>query len=245
MSTTAPQGQNRPRHRMIDRMATILDAAARSSDGLTLSEFARVIGAPVSSTQGLVNGLVATGFLDERDRSYTLGGAPYLLNLIAGRRFVSQVTSEALDELRAATGLTATLAIAVGWNAFYVDHSSSDQRWAYVAENYVRRALIQSSSGLVLMAGMEKRDVWTYLRSLPESEAWRIERYFQLLPEIERDGVCVAPRVAPDGDAVSVAIRERGRIVGAVGLGGSVEEIAERTEELVALLTARAAEWAV
>jgi len=92
---------------------------------------------------------------------------------------------------------------------------------------------------------MEKRDVWTYLRSLPESEAWRIERYFQLLPEIERDGVCVAPRVAPDGDAVSVAIRERGRIVGAVGLGGSVEEIAERKDELVELLTARAEDWAV
>ncbi|MCU1513329.1 MAG: IclR family transcriptional regulator, partial [Microbacteriaceae bacterium] len=68
---------------MVDRVAVILDAVARSRQGLTLTELSKAADAPVSSTQGLVNGLVATGFLEERSRSYILGTAPYLLNLLA------------------------------------------------------------------------------------------------------------------------------------------------------------------
>ena len=70
---------------MIDRVAAILELVARSGAGLTLTAVAKALNAPVSSVHGLLNGLVAVGYLDERDRIYTLGTAPYLLNGIAGR----------------------------------------------------------------------------------------------------------------------------------------------------------------
>ena len=40
---------------------------------------APLIQSPTSSAQGLVNGLVSTGFLIEDERRYRLGPAPYLL----------------------------------------------------------------------------------------------------------------------------------------------------------------------
>lgn len=63
------------RHRTIDRAAQILEFAARSQSGATLSEIAKTLGAPVSSVRGLVNGLIATGYLAEHNHRYVLGSA--------------------------------------------------------------------------------------------------------------------------------------------------------------------------
>lgn len=75
----------------MDRVAALLEAAARSREGLTLTELARTIQSPTSSAQGLVNGLVSTGFLIEDERRYRLGPAPYLLVLISGQPVMSTV----------------------------------------------------------------------------------------------------------------------------------------------------------
>src|SRR5215472_5271867 len=136
----------RPRHRMIDRMATILELAARSRHGITLTEFARELGAPVSSIQGLVNGLAATGYLDERDRRYVLGPAPFLLTRLAGRLPVTSVTHADLTALHDETRLTAVLAIVVGSDLYYVDYASADPQYAYLAEGFVRRSPIRTSA---------------------------------------------------------------------------------------------------
>lgn len=62
------QAIERPRHRMIDRVAAIMELVARSGSGMTLTAVAKALDAPISSTQGLFNGLVAVGYLDERNR---------------------------------------------------------------------------------------------------------------------------------------------------------------------------------
>ena len=229
-----PRG--RARHRTVDRIAGILELVARSRSGLTLSELAESLGAPVSSTQGLVNGLVATGYLEDRGRRYFLGSAPYLLNRLAGRAPVAAVTHADLERIHERCGLTTVLSIVVGPSIFYVDYCSSDPKFAYLAENHVRRSLIRTSGGRILLADMEKRDLWAYLRDLPEADQELVEPFLAALPEIRRTGVCASPNASVDGDGVSIAVRENGRAVAAVGIIGSHDVISRRRTELTEIL---------
>jgi DNA-binding IclR family transcriptional regulator len=229
---------------MIDRVATILDLAARSRHGITLTEFARELGAPVSSIQGLVNGLAATGYLDERDRRYTLGPAPFLLTRLAGRLPVTSVTHADLASVHEETQLTAVLAIVVGSDLYYVDYASSDPRYAYLAEGFVRRSLIRTSAGWVLLAGMERRDLWTQLSALPREDAGLVDRFLHQLPQIQRDHLVVAPGVSVEADGVSVAVTEDEQTVAAVGLMGDPREVEQRSEELIEVLARHRTQWA-
>jgi len=228
---------------MIDRVATILDLAARSGQGSTLTELARELDAPLSSIQGLVNGLVATGYLDERDRRYTLGPAPFLLIRLAGRLPVTEVTHQDLEALHAETGMTAVLAIVVGSDLYYVDYASSDPRYAYLAEGFVRRSLIRTSTGWTLLAGMERRDLWAHLGALSEADAALVDRFLRELPRIKRQGVVAAPGASVEADGVSIAVTEDGKTVAAVGLMGSHAEVAARKRELAEVLLRQRAEW--
>ncbi|MBU8813106.1 IclR family transcriptional regulator [Mycolicibacterium goodii] len=233
----------RKRHRMVDRVAGILELAARNHDGLTLTELARLLDAPLSSLQGLVNGLVAAGYLDEYDRRYRLGGAPYLLNLMAGRHLVTQVGHRELEAVHADAGLTTLLSVVVGQGVFYVDSCSSTPRYDYLAKNLVRRSLIRTSSGWVLLAGFARRDLWSYLSSLPAEEDENRERFLHELETIQETGVCAAPRISEVADGVAVAVREGGRTVAAVSVVGPHAEIRSRRDELVELLTAHRRRW--
>ncbi|TWH41264.1 DNA-binding IclR family transcriptional regulator [Rhodococcus rhodochrous J38] len=234
----------RPRHRMVDRVASILELVARSENGLTLTAIARALAAPVSSVQGLINGLVAVGYLDERDRIYTLGTAPYLLNVIAGRPPVTSISHDQLERVHAETGLTITLSTSVGDDLFYVDHVSSDPHYAYLAENRVRRSLLRTSAGWLLLADRDQRDIWAYLNSRPPTDADFVERFLHSLDELENTGVCVAPGVAVEhADGVSVALRERGRTIATLGVVGIRETIVERQDELVEICLRYATKW--
>lgn len=234
----------RPRHRMVDRVAAIMELVARSGSGLTLTAVAKALDAPISSTQGLLNGLVAVGYLDERDRVYTLGTAPYLLNVIAGRPPVTSVSTEQLAALHAETGLTTALSTDVGDDLFYVDHVSSDPHYAYIAENRLRRSLLRTSSGWLLLADREKRDLWAYLNAQPASESEFVDKFLDSVGELRETGVCVAPGVATDGgDGVSVALREKGRTIATVGVIGSRQVIMNRREELTRICLDHAIAW--
>lgn len=241
---TSGRATERPRHRMVDRVAAIMELIARSGSGMTLTAVAKTLEAPISSTQGLLNGLVAVGYLDERNRVYTLGTAPYLLNVIAGRPPVTSVSHEQLAALHSQTGLTTTLSTDVGDDLFYVDFASSDPHYAYLAENKLRRSLLRTSSGWLLLADREKRDVWAYLNSRPRGDAEYVDRFLAALDDLIDTGVCRAPGVAVDGgDGVSVALRERGRTIATVGVIGSRAEILARKDELAGACLDHATAW--
>ena len=233
----------RPGHRTVQRIAAILSHVARSQDGITLTEIARAVEAPTSSVQGFVNGLVGAGYLDERDRRYTLGPAPALLNLLAGRRSTPEVTHDQLVSLHRESGLTAMLAIGVGGDVYYVDHVSTDPRFAWLAENHARRSLIHTSSGWVLLADLDERDLWAHLRALPSAEADLIDGFLANLATIRETGICASPKVSTEGDGVAAAVTHHGRTVGAVALVGTPEEIDAQRESLVELLRAHRSGW--
>lgn len=233
----------RPRHRTVDRVAAILELVARS-EGLTLTDIAQGLDYPLSTTQGLVNGLTATGYLDERDKRYTLGMAPYLINAMAGRRPIEVVNQSEIDAIFAETGLVTVLAIAVDERVFYLHHAAEGMSYRYLTENFLPRSLLRTSSGWVLLAGMERRDLWSYLRTRPEEQEGYVEAFLAAAGDIADTGVCASPAVAERGvDGVSVAVQQNGRTVAAVGVIGSHEEIAARREELVEVLLRRRRGW--
>src|ERR671935_2575050 len=84
-SRELPTDRRRPRHRTVDRIAAIQETVASRPEGISLTQLARRMDAPVSSIQKLVNGLVATGYLAEVGRRFVLGPAPYVLSVRAGR----------------------------------------------------------------------------------------------------------------------------------------------------------------
>jgi len=233
----------RKRHRMIDRVAGMLELAARNHDGLTLTEMARLLDSPLSSLQGLANGLVAAGYLDEYDRRYRLGGAPYLLNQMAGRHLVTRVGHRELEAVHAEAGLTTLLSVVVGQGVFYVDSCSSTPRYDYLAKNLVRRSLIRTSSGWVLLAGFARRDLWSYLNTLSAEDEKNRERFLNELEAIQETGVCAAPDISDVADGVAVAVREGGRTVAAVSVVGPHAEIRGQRDRLVGLLTEHRQRW--
>lgn len=234
----------RPRHRMVDRVAAILELVARSN-GLTLTDISQNLGYPLSTTQGLVNGLTATGYLDERNKRYTLGMAPYLINAMAGRRPIELVTQAEIDEISEETGLITVLSIAVDERVFYLHSAAEGMSYQYLTENFLPRSLLRTSSGWVLLAGMDKRDLWSYLRNRPADQQEYVEAFLAAAEDIAATGICASPAVAEKGvDGVSIGVEQDGHIVAAVGVIGSHEEISSRRDELVDVLKRHRRNWA-
>ena len=77
---------------------------------------------------------------------------------------VTSVSRDQLLALHAETGLTTALSTDVGDDLFYVDHVSNDPHYSYIAENRLRRSLLRTSSGWLLLADREKRDIWARRR---------------------------------------------------------------------------------
>lgn len=234
----------RPRHRMVDRVAAILELTARS-DGMTLTDISQKLDFPLSTTQGLVNGLTAAGYLDERDKRYSLGMAPYLLSAMAGRRPVEMVTQSEIDAIFEETGLITVLAIAVDQKVYYLRHAAEGMSFQYLTENFMPRNLLRTSSGWVLLAGMERRDLWSYLRSRPDTESKYVDDFLDAAEEISKTGICATPAVAEPsgGDGVSIAVQQDGHTVAAVGVIGATEEITARRDELIETLIKHRQKW--
>ena len=241
---SSPVATNRPNHRMVDRVAAIMEAAARSRGGLTLTALASYIDAPLSSTQGLANGLVATGYLIERDRTYHLGPAPFFLTRIAGASPVDAVSSEHLQAIHTETGHTVVLAIVVGDSLYYVDHVAESARYSYLAENFIKRSLIRASSGWILLSGMSRRDLWSYLSTLsPEDEPFADE-FLDSLRQIQADQIVVAPTVSTTGiEGIATSVTSGGEIIGSVAVIGDHEEILSDADAISSILLDYRSRW--
>lgn len=234
----------RARHRTVDRISSILENVARSASPLTLSEIAHAISAPVSSCQSLVNGLVAAGYLEEDHRTYQLGMAPYLLSTMAGRRPVENVTHAMLEDVVAETGYIAVLAVMVGSNVYYLDYAASDPSFEYLAQNRLKRSPLETSAGWILLSGMEDAPLWGFLAAL-DADQEHINSFHRHFPEVRRSGECIAPGVALNGaDGVAVAVQDNsGKVVAAVSVIASEEQIAADAEHLIEVLRRHRGRW--
>lgn len=242
----AGEGAPRPHHRTVDRVAAILETVARSTVPLGLSEIAKSVGAPVSSTQSLVNGLAATGYLEEEARGFRLGLAPYFLATLAGTRPVDQVEHRMLEQIVEGTGAVAVVAVLIGGSVFYIDYAADDPSYAYLAQNRLRRSPLETSAGWVLLSGLDVETTWGQLSVGEDAGVTRdlVDAFERAYPQVRETGECVAPGVASNGaDGVAVAVRNQGQVVAAVSVIAETGHIRDHAPEILERLRAQRLHW--
>lgn len=236
----------RPHHRTVDRVVAILETVARSRKALGLSDIAKAVGAPVSSTQSLVNGLAATGYLAEEARGFRLGLAPYFVATLAGTRPVDQVTHQMLEDVVEGTGAVAVVAVLIGGSVFYIDYAADDPTYAYLAQNRLRRSPLETSAGWILLSGLDVDTTWAELASAEEEgdNQHLVDAFQRAYPALRESGECVAPGVASNGaDGVAVSVKNRDGVVAAVSVIAGEDHIQAHAEEILDRLRRHRGQW--
>ena len=230
-------------HRTVDRITQILELVSSRPEGMTLTELTRALDAPKSSVLGFVNGLVATGYLEEIDRRYALGPGPYVLTLRANRGPAGTVTHGDLVALAEESGCSVLFGIRVGGSVVYVDHIGDSARLLYVAQSKRRRPLLETAAGKVLLAEMDDESLYRYLDEHPRRDL--VDDYLNNLTSIRDTGIAINPR-SPEQITGAIGCRARdrhGRVIGAVVLA-AIADVTAQQEQLIELLIRTTNSWA-
>lgn len=200
----------------VGRIIAILDSIAGSGASASLSELAKISGAPKTSLVGLLAGLTAEACLvrDEAGR-YSLG--PRLQSLamraLAGRELVV-LTRPILEALVEATGETAVLG-AMAPDAelvTYLDRVESTNPIRYAVTVGERRDLYSTASGKALLAHFEPARLRKYLAATPR------KRFTDTTITAAADLIAELSRIRCDGLA-----RTHGeRVKGASGMAAPI-----------------------
>jgi DNA-binding IclR family transcriptional regulator len=179
-------------HRTIDRVTQILEEVVYNP-GIGFAELARALGAPRSSVHGFIRGLQANGWLYEENRRFYLGPAVYGLTIASGQIRAGQVSQEDLDALHDETGMTVFLGVEAGDDLFYVGDSGSgsDALTSFAARSNIRRELISTAGGKVLLASRPDAELDAYLRRKQAEQPELVSQFLAELPEIRKTGVAV------------------------------------------------------
>ena len=196
MVRNAPKPRAGPQS--VGRIFAILDSIAASGASASLSELAKISGAPKTSLVGLLAGLTAEACLvRDEARRYSLGPRVQSLAMraMAGRELVvlARPIFEALVE---ATGETAVLgAMAPDADLVtYLDRVESSNPIRYAVTVGERRDLYSTASGKALLAHFEPARLRKYLAAMPRKRftATTITGAADLIAElsrIRRDGL--------------------------------------------------------
>ncbi|MGI6870631.1 IclR family transcriptional regulator [Amycolatopsis sp. 3B14] len=228
-------------HRTVDRVMAILEMVAPVRHGLSLADLAERLGAPKSSVHELVNGLVATGYLVERDHRFGLGSAPFILTLNGNRVAAQDIDRELLPRIHKEVGCSVLIGIQVGMSLVFVDHIGDEPALEFAARNHSRRSLYGSASGKIILANLPVREMDSLLLSASSAEQPEVDRFLAELPEVRATGLAYNPgRTVPGIYSVATALRRSdGELIGAVcalgpaDLQDSLPEIGRRIQELL------------
>ncbi|MCE0761905.1 helix-turn-helix domain-containing protein [Pseudonocardia kujensis] len=223
-------------------MAAILESVAPVRQGLTLAALAERLGAPKSSIHELVNGLVATGYLVERDHRFGLGPAPFVLSLNGNGVAAQDIDRDLLPRIHAEVGCSVMIGIQVGMSLVYIDQIGDEPALEFAARNHSRRSLYSTASGKIILASMPAREMDALLHSATSAEQPEVDRFLSELPEIRATGLAYNPGVTvPKIFSVATALRRSdGELVGAVcairpeRLRDDLPRIGSRIQELLA-----------
>ncbi len=227
-------------HRGVHRTVAILEAVAHTDDGLTLTEIAHKLDAPVSSVQQLVNGLVAVGYLTADARRFTLGPGAYALTMNVDWSSVAPLSHELVESLSVELDCTIVLGVLVGDNLMYFDEAGEDPAINYYARSRARRPILTSSGGKRLLAGLPDTELQQRLRRLAQTHpASEIDHFLRELPKIRETGLARGEAI-PDILAVAAGVPgRRGRLAAALVAVGPPDTIEPRFDEIGGTLLER------
>ncbi|MEV0263759.1 IclR family transcriptional regulator [Streptomyces sp. NPDC050617] len=236
-----PRAATPKEHRTVTRVTTILETAA-ASDGIRLAALCAVLDAPKSSVHGLVQGLVATGYLAERDSGYVLGPAAGAL-LGAVRPALADLARPAMERLLREFDETVMLGEPVGDSIVYVQVLESTQVIRYSAPLRTRRPLYPTSTGKVALAHRDTARRNAYLRArLPDER--RRARAREELAAVVAEGVAFnRGETLPDVSATAAGVfAGGGRLVACLAVAGPTPRTAERLDTVADAVRAAAKE---
>lgn len=230
-------GRTHAHHRTVDRVSELLEVVVTRPAGATLTELARSVGAPVSSVQKLVDGLVAVGYLDESGRRYRLGAAPSVLVARAGRRLPG-VRHADLEAVAARLGTSVQLALRVGEDAVWADWAGGDEGIDYALASHVRSPLVETAAGRVLLAYLPeavRRDLVRVAR--PHDPAGAVA-LLDAAATIRQHGVETGEsgRRLPGAFAVAVPVVSGGEVVAALSAADRTGRLAADPDGAAAVL---------
>ena len=231
----------------------LLKALAATSDGMTLSELALVVGLPVSTTHRLLTTLESERFarLDPAEGHWQIGVEAFRVgNAFARIRDLAAIARPHLRRLMEETGETANLYLAVDGEAVCMAQVECRQTMRAIARPGGRVPMHASGVGKAILAGLEPEEVQSVLRrhGLPRLTERTIDtprRLEAVLAEIRSRGWALDDEENALGlRCVAAAILdEHGRPQAAVSVSGpSVRLPDERLAELAAAVRRTARE---
>ncbi|MGH3437608.1 MAG: IclR family transcriptional regulator [Sciscionella sp.] len=215
-------------HRTVTRVTTILETVAAAPHGVRLHTLVSVLDAPKSSVHGLVRGLVAVGYLIERDGGYRLGPAAGAL-LAPPRPALVEAARAGMRQLHEEFDETVSLAQPVGDSIVYLESIESNQVIRYSAPPRTRRPLYPTSSGKVVLAHMSQARRCAYLAAhVPAASRAAVAGE---LRTVAAEGFAInRGETLPDVSAAAGGLVEAGRLVGCIAVAGPTARIEPRLD---------------
>lgn len=230
-------------HRTVDRVTQILEAVVYNP-GMTFAEIARESGAAKSSAYGFVNGLLARGWLYEENHRYYLGPAVFALTMASGHIRAGLVSHDDLVALHEETGEGVFLGVKAGEELIYIEEAGSGDIGGFEARSNIRRRLLGTAGGKILLAAQPDPDLEIFLRRQRAVEPDLVEQFLSEFDEIRSTGFAQNESRAGARLAIATSVRDRnGNTVASIILVGQTREMSPRIEELRVSLAKHSDLW--
>jgi DNA-binding IclR family transcriptional regulator len=219
-----------------------MEVASRAESGVSLGELAARLEAPKSSIQELTNGLLATGYLVERDRRFLLGPGAFVLSLHTAGLPLRQVKHEELERAQERVGHPLFVGARVGDDQVFVDQAGEDVLMDFVSATHPRRPLLATATGKIILAYIPSGERNEFLRRMEHVQPDRVLAFLAELGEIRSTQLAfnessavpgrhavATPLIAPDGDFIAAICA-----VGGAELADRMPEVGQTLREAVA-----------
>ncbi len=228
--------------RSLRRVLQIMSLVAGEPDGLSLTELSGPLNAPKSSLHSLLKALVTDGYLVSEGKRYALGAASHKLALVILTRFdLPAVARPYMRELAEQVNETIVLATLSPTRdrAVYVDKADARSAIRFIVTAGDSRPLYCTAAGKVLLAHQD--NAWldayfesTELRALTTHTLCDAKQLRRQLGEVRRLGIAASVEEATVGVAgfASPVVDGGGQVVAALTLGGPVDRVVDRWDEL-------------
>jgi len=240
---TARQVRGPQPHRTIDRVTRILEEVVYKP-GLTFAELVRALDAAKSSVHGFIRGLLANGWLYESQGRYYLGPAVHGLTLASGHIRAGLVTHADLEALHAEAGAAVFLGVQAGDHLIYISETGSDSVSDFEARSNIRRPILATAGGKVLLAATPPAEREAFLRRRRTNEAELVDAFLEEYAEICKTRIAKNVRLGGRRFAIAAAVYDReGKVVAAVTLVGATTDLRPRERKLSRLLLKHVDSW--
>lgn len=231
-------------HRTVDRVTQILEEVVYHP-GMTFAELVRALGAAKSSVHGFIRGLLSKGWLYEDQHRFYLGPAVYGLTLASGHIRAGLVTHADLAALHEEAKLAVFLGVRAGDHLIYIDEAGSDYAAGFEARSDIRRTLLSTAGGKVLLAAQPQFEREAYLRRRSRDEVELVERFLHDLEDIQKSRIARNLNKTGTRCGIATTVHNRaGDAVASLTLVGPTSDVQSRLAKLSKILIKHVDAWA-